>query len=697
MKDNSINLYHQLNELKKIKMYFNNNNSILLEKIFPLSISLKRLRDLLSIKLNNNFNFLFNNKIIQSQEESSFRLKNIIKDDILYLNDDEFNFIDMKKQNPNENININSNFISNSEKPETNSEEPKKDIKPKFKTEVEYKLYNINSLLAKKNISPKISLNDLRENIIDLIPRMTVFLMEDKEIDPSQEEKIYVEKIAKDNIINFKSSKEDKNNPIEFEIFRNGNSYCKKEFYLLTKLKTLKTNLRFDETYKIIYKGKALSEDEEKQMTLDELCYKELKVFFIKVTNDNNNINSSINNLYSNRNLKTKNYQNTSFDTHERFDTWIIIGKEKSGKTTFINCLCNYINEIKFEDDFRYLIKAKNQNDYLIYNFRDKSNSQKIKAIEFPGFSGEIEEDKKINGNIKKYLKTVNEIKAICFVISGNETRYTDELKNIFSNFWDIFANDIKKNFIFIITNCDAKQPPVLDSIKSAEFSKYLPIERCIYKFSNSYLYEANQKDFWDTGVAHYSEMMNYINKKENITLDFTKYFIGLNSEHHNNLKNFIDSTRKLANYRYYLNIIKNIDSCDDNASIPFFLEDIYNKYQQYGTNYYPRNAPKKKTLKDLKYNNNLKTECLNICKGKIKKQKIDSALIYKSLKDFYKLKLIQNCSLKDELEDNLNNNDNNENDKSKLNQEIKFQEKLYNKFTYGPIKYYKTFLEENL
>ena len=105
----------------------------------------------------------------------------------------------------------------------------------------------------------------------------------------------------------------------------------------------------------------------------------------------------------------------------------------------------------------------------------------------------------------------------------------------------------------------------------------------------------------------------------------------------------------------------------------------------------------KKKTLKDLKYNNNLKTECLNICKGEIKKQKIDSALIYKSLKDFYKLKLIQNCSLKDELEDSLNNNDNNENDKSKLNQEIKSQEKLYNKFTYGPIKYYKNFLEENL
>ena len=102
-----------------------------------------------------------------------------------------------------------------------------------------------------------------------------------------------------------------------------------------------------------------------------------------------------------------------------------------------------------------------------------KSNSQKIKAIEFPGFSGKLEENKKINGNIKKYLKTVNEIKAISFIISGNETRYTDDLKNIFSNIWDIFANDIKKNFIFIITNCDVKQPPVLDIIKVLNFQNF--------------------------------------------------------------------------------------------------------------------------------------------------------------------------------------------------------------------------------
>ena len=52
-------------------------------------------------------------------------------------------------------------------------------------------------MLAKKNISPELSLNDLREKNIDLIPKRAVFLMQDKEIDPSLEEKISVEKIAK--------------------------------------------------------------------------------------------------------------------------------------------------------------------------------------------------------------------------------------------------------------------------------------------------------------------------------------------------------------------------------------------------------------------------------------------------------------------------------------------------------------------
>ena len=143
----------------------------------------------------------------------------------------------------------------------------------------EYELFNNNSCFSKINISPEISLNAFREKIINLIPRRAVFLMKDKEIDPSQEENFSVKEIAQKKIINFKFPIEDQSDTIKIEILLNGKHFIKKEIYLKIKLKYLKTNLKFDETYKIIYKGKALTENEEKQMTLDELCYKELKVF----------------------------------------------------------------------------------------------------------------------------------------------------------------------------------------------------------------------------------------------------------------------------------------------------------------------------------------------------------------------------------------------------------------------------------
>ena len=130
----------------------------------------------------------------------------------------------------------------------------------------EYELFNNNSCFSKINISPEISLNAFKEKIIYLIPRRAVFLMKDKEI-------------GKKKIINFKFPIEDQSDTIKIEILLNGKHFIKKEIYLKIKLKYLKTNLKFDETYKIIYKGKALTENEEKQMTLDELCYKELKVF----------------------------------------------------------------------------------------------------------------------------------------------------------------------------------------------------------------------------------------------------------------------------------------------------------------------------------------------------------------------------------------------------------------------------------
>ena len=184
-----------------------------------------------------------------------------------------------------------------------------------------------------------------------------------------------------------------------------------------------------------------------------------------------------------------------------------------------------------------------------------------------------------------------------------------------------------------------------------------------------------------------------------------------MNIEYPKNLKNFINSTKKLINYKNYFNILKNIHSYDkaSNIEIPFeFLEvniicakcnrDItYSPCQKCGSNKFKEKKiqNKKTTLKYLKNNNQLYLECLNTYKTNIKKQNIDSALIYKSFKDFYKLKLFQNCSLKDELNEIL---DKNEIDKKVLNQEINYQESLYNNFISKQVKYeYRIFLEKTL
>ena len=339
-----------------------------------------------------------------------------------------------------------------------------------------------------------------------------------------------------------------------------------------------------------------------------------------------------------------------------------MIEKQKSGKTTFINCLNNYIIGVKFEDNYRYTIDKQKKNDYEIYDV--KWNSQKIKLIEFPGFSGELHDDLKINSNIKKFIKDLKSVKLICFVISGNETRLTDDLKNIFSNVWNIFAIYIKSNFVFIITNCDAKKPPVLDCIKDSQFSSLLNADsnKMIFKFNNSYLYEISQRDFWDIVMSNFDCLISEVNKKKNITLNITKQSLDFNFDKYS--KNFFDSLLLKFNYQMYYNIFKNIDSYDSNTAIPFDFIEIEKicsycnrKITQTPCKYCNNNNYKKHTrntisLYSLKRDNKLYMNCLYNYKKFTKEQLINSALAYQIMKDYYNFRLIPISTLENDLND---------------------------------------------
>lgn len=59
----TIKMYYRLKNITKIKIYL--NEKIVIEDNYPLSMTLKRLRQLLINKICDNFNFTYNGSIIQ--------------------------------------------------------------------------------------------------------------------------------------------------------------------------------------------------------------------------------------------------------------------------------------------------------------------------------------------------------------------------------------------------------------------------------------------------------------------------------------------------------------------------------------------------------------------------------------------------------------------------------------------------------
>lgn len=122
----------------------------------------------------------------------------------------------------------------------------------------------------------------------------------------------------------------------------------------------MRINLKSNKLHRFVFKDKILCTDQENRITLDELCYKELKYFLVKVKenkSDNNELSTKNININNNFNSEKKVIKN-SFRANDDYDVWIIVGKEKSGKTTFLDCLFNYLSDVKKENKYRYSIES---------------------------------------------------------------------------------------------------------------------------------------------------------------------------------------------------------------------------------------------------------------------------------------------------------------------------------------------------
>lgn len=123
-----------------------------------------------------------------------------------------------------------------------------------------------------------------------------------------------------------------------------------------------------------------------------------------------------------------------------------------------------------------------------------------IQIIDTPGFGDKrgIKQDMIISSQIEKTFKEeLNCLNAICFVAQSSNARLTANQKYIFTSVLDLFGEDVKENFIAMLTFCDGGIPQVVASLEDPNCVFSTVIQHTnkpwFHKFNNSAIFASNR------------------------------------------------------------------------------------------------------------------------------------------------------------------------------------------------------------
>ena len=250
------------------------------------------------------------------------------------------------------------------------------------------------------------------------------------------------------------------------------------------------------------------------------------KLLFIKKSENDNEERES-----TNEELKIFKYPQIFFSPSEaeKAFTFLVIGETGNGKTTLINSFLNVVMGITIDTDFRYVIVEEDDNSQIhsktknvnIYNIKGKDGSL-FQIIDTPGYNDTkgMSQDKIISQKIFEAFQTqLTSINAICFVVKSDAFRLSPTQKYIFHSILDLFGDDVKENFIAMLTFCDGGNSLVINTLKNKEsiYSKIIPHVKnpWYYKFNNSAFFSLKRKEkftemFWDLGKESF---INFISR----------------------------------------------------------------------------------------------------------------------------------------------------------------------------------------
>ena len=223
---------------------------------------------------------------------------------------------------------------------------------------------------------------------------------------------------------------------------------------------------------------------------------------------------------------------------------FMVVGQTGCGKTTLLNSFINYILGIQIEDNFRYEIiheqfgtsqSVSQTNDVTVYNIKGTNGFPPIQIVDTPGYGDTrgIKQDMIITSKIeKKFKESLNSLNAICFVAQSSNARLTVNQKYIFASVLDLFGEDVKENFIAMLTFCDGGVPQVVASLEdpNCTFSGVIPYIKkpWYYKFNNSAIFASNREDeftkmFFKLGMKSFEDFTKKLIKLPRKSLTQTK------------------------------------------------------------------------------------------------------------------------------------------------------------------------------
>ena len=201
---------------------------------------------------------------------------------------------------------------------------------------------------------------------------------------------------------------------------------------------------------------------------------------------------------------------NLSFNDQCKAKIILLIGQTGSGKTTLINFLINSLLGVKYEDDarFKIIVEEKRLNEaksntigVKVYNIKIDGYSFPIKIIDCQGVGDTrgTMVDENLIPKLKELFESLNHINCICFVIKESDIRLGSAQQYIYKLILDLFAKDVKENFVLMITNSHfEKNPKVINTLKSEEsfFNVVIPNlkEPYYFQFENGSLF-SNERD----------------------------------------------------------------------------------------------------------------------------------------------------------------------------------------------------------